>query len=159
MSKILVCDDDQRHLDAAVEQLSRGHELTCVDSYEEAIGLLKPSTNIEVLLSDLLMPAEPYALGPQGMKFLGTSIPIGLILALRAAKVGVPLIAVVTDANHHNHPMSAAVDWLNPAYWNDKVTGLLHIEGSRVLIAHALLLADGRKDWAKALSVLQSDCC
>lgn len=146
--KILVVDDNRQHLAAAREQLESGNDLVATESYEEAIALLTPDTDIEVLLSDLLMPAEPYCLGPQGLKFLGHEIPIGFVLALRAAQVGVKHVAVITDASHHNHPMSAALDWIG------RTPLPFSINGATVRIAHAQLGADGRKDWAQALAAV-----
>ncbi|MDA1169435.1 MAG: hypothetical protein O3A36_03800 [bacterium] len=154
--KILVVDDNKKHRESALDQLSTDHEVVTLDSYESAIEVLQRGCNIDVLLSDLLMPAEPYCLGPQGLKLLGHEIPIGLVLMLRAAQVGIPLIAVITDANHHCHPMSAALDWIGPAYWNTNGNKLMKINTSTVLIAHAPLLDDGRKNWQAALCTLQN---
>lgn len=153
---ILVVDDTLRHLEAAREQLGSQHDLVTLESYEDAIQQLAPGTETQVLLSDLLMPAEPFMLGSQGLKFLGHEIPIGLVLALRAAQCGVQWIAVVTDANHHTHPMSAALDWLGPQYWVTGVHRCLRINTSTVLIAHAPLLPSGQKDWARTLQALLS---
>lgn len=152
--KVLVVDDDHRHLEAAREQLSDTYELNCLDSYEEAIKLLVRGHGFHALLSDLLMPAEPYALGGKGAQFIGQAVPIGLILALRAALVGVPRIVVITDASHHDHPMSAALDWLNPSYVLSGGQKILYINDSCVLVAHAPLLDDGRKDWASAFKTV-----
>ncbi|HSX25084.1 MAG TPA: hypothetical protein VLG69_03915 [Candidatus Andersenbacteria bacterium] len=152
--KILIVDDNGAHRASAVEQFGDDHEVVAIDSYENAIALLKPNCGFDALLSDLLMPAEPYCLGPAGLKFLGHEIPIGLVLMLRAARIGIPLICVITDANHHHHPMSAALDWIAPGYWRDDENALLQVNASRVLIAHAPLLSNGCKDWKKALSIL-----
>jgi len=152
--KILVVDDNSRQRAAAQAQLGEEHDLILLDNYEDAIKLLKSDTDLDVLLSDLLMPAEPHALGPDGFKFLGQEVPIGFVLALRAAMVGVKKIAVITDTNHHNHPMSAALDWINPAYWHGDRTELLAINNSQVLIAHAPFAADGSKDWGATLNLL-----
>ena len=135
--KILIVDDNTKHLEAA------------------RVLSLQPGTDIEVLLSDLLMPAEAETLGSNGMNYLGHEIPIGLMLMLRAAKAGVRHVAVVTDTNHHNHPMSAAVDWINPAYWSDE-ENLFNIGETIALVAHAPLLKDGSKDWAAVMRVLMS---
>lgn len=153
--KVLVVDDKELHLQAAREQLVN-HNLLTTDSYEEAIELLAEGSDIEVLLSDLLMPAEPYALGTEGLKYLGHEMPIGLVLALRAALVRVKMVAVITDANHHSHPMSAALDWIGSAYWASDKANVFNINGSRVLIAHAALDEHGRKNWQAALDVLTS---
>jgi CheY-like chemotaxis protein len=152
--KILVVDDSQKHLAAAREQLVNEHELITLDAYEPAVELLKPGTDIEVLLSDLLMPAEPCTLGREGLKFLGHAIPIGLVLMLRAARASVKHVAVITDANHHNHPMSAALDWIAPAYWCGDEEALFRINNAAVLIAHAPMTPEGVKDWRQTLQLL-----
>lgn len=152
--RILVVDDKQEHLQAATSQLGSAHQVETRDEYTEAVALLKEGAPFDVLLSDLLMPAEPQTLGKEGLRFLGHEIPIGLVLAFRAAAVGVKHVAVITDANHHNHPMSAAIDWINPAYWNKNDAELFVVNNTRVLIAHAPMTADGRKNWAEALAVV-----
>ena len=154
--RILVVDDAKKHRESALEQFGNEHKINAVDSYETAIAVLSSSEHgIDILLTDLLMPAEPYCLGKEGLKFLGHEIPIGFILMLRAAQIGVPQIVVLTDMNHHCHPMSAAVDWIAPAYWSSERNNIMQINQSRVLIAHAPLLDDGRKDWQAALCILQ----
>lgn len=152
--RILVVDDKQEHLQAATSQLGSTHQVETRDEYTEAVALLTEDAPFDVLLSDLLMPAEPQTLGKEGLRFLGHEIPIGLVLAFRAAAVGVKHVAVITDANHHNHPMSAAIDWINPAYWRDEKNRVFQVNESRVLVAHAPLTEDGCKDWAKALAVV-----
>jgi hypothetical protein len=154
--RILVVDDSLRHLEAARQSLA-DHELTLVDSYTAAQILLQKGAPFDAVLSDLMMPAEPQTLGPEGLKFLGHQIPIGFVVALLAARVGVKRIAVVTDANHHNHPMSAALDWIGSAYWDGKERPTFKVNGAAVLIAHAKLLPDGGKDWAAALEAVTDD--
>lgn len=154
--RMLVVDDALKHRQSALEQFGSEHKINAVDSYETAIRVLDESTHaLDVLLTDLLMPAEPYCLGPQGLKFLGHEIPIGFILMLKAAQVGVSEIVLITDMNHHSHPMSAAIDWIAPGYWNSNGNHIIQINQSRVLIAHAPILDDGRKDWKTALAILQ----
>ena len=144
--RILVVDDNPAHLAAAKEQLGKEHEPTLLDSYEPALELLSRSTDLspppfDALLCDLLMPAEPMTLGPEGMQYLGHEMPIGLVLAIRAATAGVQLVAVITDANHHNHPMSAAVDWLGvPLLTKDGVIWVQHAK-----------IQNGVKNWQHAL--------
>lgn len=150
--KILVVDDNPKHRKAA-EVLAAEHEVTTLDSYEPAIKLLQSGTDIDVLLSDLLMPAEEYALGGEGMNYLGHEIPIGFVLMLRAAQAGVKFAAVVTDTNHHCHPMSAAIDWINPAYWSGDGETCMQINNTKTMVAHAPL-KDGVKDWATVLKML-----
>lgn len=149
--RILVVDDNPRHLEAARDQLGDKNELVCLDNYEEAIARLRSSSSTEkkfhILLSDLLMPAETPTLGSKGMKFLGHEMPIGLILALRASMADVDGIVVITDTNHHNHPMSAAIDW---------VRGIHRIGNSWALYDHAPMTDDRRKDWRRALVRLRT---
>lgn len=152
--RILVVDDKQEHLQAATSQLGPAHQVETRDEYTEAVALLTEGAPFDVLLSDLLMPAEPQTLGAEGLRFLGHEIPIGLVLAFRAAAVGVKYVAVITDANHHNHPMSAAIDWINPAYWRQDGTRLFVVNDTRVLIAHAPMTSDGCKNWAEALEAV-----
>ena len=154
--RILVLDDSKKHLAAAEETLA-GHELTLVDSYGEAFRLLAPGAPFDAVLSDLLMPAEADTLGPEGMKFFGHQMPIGLVMVFAAVQAGVKRVAVITDANHHNHPMSAALDILGRVWWDNDVVQTFKIDGASVIIAHAPLLPDGRKDWAKAFKAVCAD--
>lgn len=154
--RILVVDDTKKHRESALEQFGNEHKINAVDSYETAISTLGSSEHIiDLLLIDLLMPAEPYCLSREGLKFLGHEIPIGFILMLRAALIGVPEIVLITDMNHHSHPMSAAIDWIASGYWNSEGNHIFQINQSRVLIAHAPMLEDGRKDWQAAFRILQ----
>lgn len=151
--KILVVDDSLSHRQAAEEQLGDDHHLIVLDNYGEAMNLLKPGTDIKVVLSDLLMPAESHALGPEGMNYFGHQIGAGWGVLFRAAGAGVKNIAVITDANHHNHPVSALLDFITSAYWRDGDKGFT-VNQSSVMVTHAPLLKDGRKDWSKALATL-----
>lgn len=62
------------------------------------------------MLVDLLMPASGESQGQYGNKFVGQEMPIGIFLALLAAKNGAKYVAVFTDTNHHQHPASACFD-------------------------------------------------
>ncbi|MEN9405485.1 MAG: hypothetical protein RLY47_444 [Candidatus Parcubacteria bacterium] len=66
--------------------------------------------NFDAVLTDLLVPASKQAQGPGGAHLVGQEMPLGSIIALLAISNGVKKVAVVTDANHHNHPASAAFD-------------------------------------------------
>jgi len=141
--RILIVDNQQEHLEAGRRQLSEIYPLVLCRTYEEAIKELSTST-IDVLLSDLLMPAEPQSLGEKGMRFLGQEIAAGFFLAIIAAKHGVGHVAVITDQDSHEHPMSAAVDWISPCV----------IDKTHVLITHARLKENGAKDWGHTLRQL-----
>ena len=145
--KILLVDDSVRHRRAGKRQLEAlGHEVTAVCEYGEARKLARDES-FDVALIDLLMPAEATTLGPEArVDHVGREIAIGFPLLLSLAG-SVKKIAVATDTNHHNHPMSAAVDW----FGRDQP---LVVNGSTVLIMHAPLCDDGKKNWEKALELL-----
>lgn len=122
--RILVIDDSPIHRAAAEQQLAH-HQTMVVGSYDEAEellmerydpaiigGMVRPE--YDVVLTDLLLPAGTKRQGPTGQRFVGQEMPIGVFLALRACQHGVPLVGVLTDSNHHDHPASACIDWLKP---------------------------------------------
>jgi len=152
MKNILIFDDSKRQIQAAREQFEdlEGFTLTVVSSYDEAQKFLK-GAKFEIFLTDLLVPAPDNNLGPRGFKYVGEIMPLGAILALVALKNGVPLVGVVTDSNHHDHPASSALDALG-GYW-----GEVHPIGESLLLSASNLLtrngsSDGElvKDWKKA---------
>lgn len=145
--KILIVDDSVRHRRAGKKQLEAlGHEVVAVSEYGEARKLAKEG-GFDVALLDLLMPAEATTLGPDARtEHVGREIAIGFPLLLSLAGL-VGKIAVATDMNHHNHPMSAAVDW----FLGDRK---LVVDGATVLIMHAPMSEDGTKNWGKVLECL-----
>ena len=145
--KILLVDDSVRQRRAGKKQLEAlGHEVTVVSEYGEARKLASESV-FDAALLDLLMPAEATMLGPDARaEHVGREVAIGFPLALSLAGL-VTKIAVATDTNHHNHPMSAAVDW----FLGDR---RLVVDGATVLIMHAPMSEDGNKNWAKVLERL-----
>jgi CheY-like chemotaxis protein len=111
---ILVVDDSPVHRDAAQAQLA-DHTLTVVGGYDEAeVEILCNGPSYDAVLVDLLMPASAKQQGREGMQHVGRQMPLGIFLALLAAKRDTPLIAVFTDADHHEHPASACFDAFNP---------------------------------------------
>jgi CheY-like chemotaxis protein len=110
--KVLVIDDTQVHLDAALQTLAE-HDVTICLSHEEATKLIHGRGNDpywDAVLCDLLMPAGPMAQGGEGLKFVGQEMPVGWALAIGAAVNGAKFVAVATDMNHHHHPASAMLD-------------------------------------------------
>jgi CheY-like chemotaxis protein len=146
--RILLVDDNIRHRRAGVQQLEAlGHEVIAFCGYEEARATAMKDKSFRVALIDLLMPAEPFMLGPDALeKYVGVEIGIGFPLALELARLGIPKIAIATDASHHAHPMSAVVDWFEGGVWNINAT-TLHI-------MRAPMTQDGPKNWAKILERL-----
>ena len=148
--KILIVDDSVRHRRAGIKQLEAlGHVVTAVCEYGEARELARKG-DFDVALIDLLMPAEATTLGEQArVDHVGREIAIGFPLLLSLAG-SVGKIAVATDTNHHNHPMSAAVDWFGR---NQKLV----VNGSTALIMHAPLCEDRAKNWENILERLLDD--
>lgn len=142
--RILLLDDNLRHRRAGVQQLEAlGHEVIALCDYGEARERAK-AEKFDVALIDLLMPAEPTTLGDEARKeFVGREIAIGFPMALELSRLGIGKIAVATDTNHHNHPMSAVVDWFH--------SSALEVNGAKVFIMHAPMCDDDTKDWGKVL--------
>ena len=97
--RILVIDDSEKNVSAALVQLDE-HDLRVSMSYVDGLDMLVgDSWTPEVVLSDLLMPAESQMLGPEGQRFVGQEIGVGLVIGMAAAEAGIPHVAVITDAN------------------------------------------------------------
>ena len=143
--RVLLLDDNLRHRRAGMKQLDAlGHEVVALCDYGEARERAKQE-NFDVALIDLLMPAEPTTLGTEARKeFVGREIAIGFPMVLELSRFGIKKIAVATDTNHHDHPMSAVVDWFH--------SDTLEVNGAKVIIMHAPMCGDGAKDWGKILA-------
>ncbi|MCX6761523.1 MAG: response regulator [Candidatus Moranbacteria bacterium] len=161
--KILVVDDNQKHLDSALATL-KDHNVTICNNYDEAVNLLegqyvdpkgkscysfeegaKALPYWDAVLCDLLMPAGENEQGPRGMRYVGQEMPVGWALALSAAFKGAKYVAVVTDMNHHNHPASALLDGLKGK--------VIKVEGAKVLMTNnpRFIGVGGAKDWGMVL--------
>ena len=145
--KVLLLDDSVKHRRAGKRQLEAlGHEVVAFSDYTEACERAK-SDSFDVALIDLLMPAEGMMLGANALKeHLGKEIGVGFPMLLILSKLGISKIAVATDANHHNHPMSALVDWFERTS--------MHVNGAHVLVMHAPMHEDGTKNWGEVLNQL-----
>ncbi|MDO8515706.1 MAG: response regulator [bacterium] len=137
--KILVVDDNSVHQDAAKAQL-KDHDLTVIESYAKAEELLRKACEYEVVLVDLLMPASERLQG-EGMRYVGQEMPIGIFLALLAAKGGAKYVAVFTDSNRHAHPASACVD----AFTCSSPSGLS--EPKRFIVEKATMILSNTQYW------------
>jgi CheY-like chemotaxis protein len=163
--KILVIDDNQKNLETAVDQLGKEHELVTVSSYEEAEGYLASNLShvyacdrwdnvkwdkdnkaikqsFDVILTDLFMPANKRGISSN---YNGADeIPYGLVIAMTARRLGIP-VAIVTNANHHSHPLLWAMDMLR--------TDKLNEEKWRFEFREEFCLGDD-KQWGWALEAL-----
>jgi len=146
--KILLLDDSIRHRRAGKRQLEElGHEVVAMSSYFEAEELARKET-FDAALIDLLMPAEGRTLGTEAAKeHLGREEGVGFPVAIQLARLGVKMVAVATNTNHHHHPMSAIVDWFG-------FSRPISINGAKVVFAHSPLNEDGTKDWPMVLRIL-----
>jgi len=153
---ILVVEDTEKHRESARKQFGSG-KFMLAGNYEQALGVLRPKDNqFDVVLTDLLMiKGGPQTMGNEGMKYIFDELPYGFPIAFLAAKLGVPYIAIVTDVNHHNHPMSAAIDPIGSSTYSVDESGLYKINKSILGIFHAPLDGNGRKDWKKVLETLR----
>jgi len=65
--------------------------------------------DFDVVLTDLMVLPSAQAQADRE-RFAREEMPLGTTIALLALYAGVKNVAVVTDANHHEHPASAAFD-------------------------------------------------
>lgn len=147
--KVLLIDDSpkQRRVGKATLE-ARGDHVTVFSSYVEA-RLASETQKFDAALIDLMMPSEGMMLSQEGFTdHLGREEGVGFPMIFALVMHGIPKIAVVTDTNHHAHPLSAMVDWFDQTSFT--------INGSRVLIRHAKFHPDGTKDWCHALDELNS---
>ena len=154
---IFVIEDTEKHQESARHQFKE-HTLTVAANYEEGKKFLETAHDrYQVLLTDLMMPKGGMdTMGPEGMKYIFDLLPFGFPLAFLAAKKRIPYIGIVTDVNHHDHPLSAAIDPISGAYFGGTTSeSLYRINDSTLGIFHAPFTEDGRKDWQKVLEVLR----
>jgi hypothetical protein len=107
--KILVLDDSKLHRRVACAVL-KDHNLTVVGTYGEAeMAIL--DEDFDAALIDSRVPASPQTRQTAlGQMYMGTEQILGPTLALLAITRGVKRVAVITDADHHDDPASAAFD-------------------------------------------------
>ncbi|MEK7560670.1 MAG: hypothetical protein AAB539_01810 [Patescibacteria group bacterium] len=152
--KILLVDDNARHRRAGIKDLEAlGHKVIAISDYWSALDYARNPGNerFDAAILDLLMPAEPTTLSPQAItEYLGREIAVGFPLILKLSQYGIRRIAVATDTNHHQHPMSAIVDWFQDG---QPITA----NGAKVLIMHAPPRSDGTKAWDEILNRLFKD--
>ena len=109
--KILVVDDSRENLMQAEKQLGAEHELHTVSTFSAAKAMLEKES-FDMVMTDVFMPGEPEGQGREGDQFVGKQIPVGLVVAILALKHNVRHICIVSDTNHHSHPLAWAMDSL-----------------------------------------------
>jgi CheY-like chemotaxis protein len=104
----------------------------------------RPRPQFDAVLTDMNMPMSRQTLAP-GVYQYDAEVPYGFILALRASQIGAKYVAMVTDTNHHQGAMSAAIDHLGEAYYRGTEEPF-EINGAKVLFLHAPFVEDAIKD-------------
>lgn len=130
--KILVIDDSALNREAAMAQL-KDHDLTVVGTSYEKSQKEVLSGKYEAVLVDLLMPANLEAVGSRGYEFFGQEMPVGIFLALLAAKNGAQFVGLFTDTSHHHHPASACLDRFNES---ESYPSPFTVEGATVILTN-----------------------
>ena len=144
--QILLVDDSPDHRSFGEDQLEDEHQVTTLSGYWDAVQRVQGKSEFDVALLDLLMPAETNKLGGKGMQHLGSEIDVGTKLSVKRALMGIPRIAVATDTGHHDHPVSAMVDWFGEPF---------SVGGSTLLWMHAPMI-EGKKNWREILNRLMA---
>lgn len=128
-----------RYSDDEIEQIlqEQGH-FKDDDGYWDKVRKMRKARNIkldfDIVLVDLLIPASDRAMGDRGQKYVGEEMPIGIFLALLAAKRPGPThIAVFTDINHHGHPGSACLDVFNES---EGTPTPFKVEGTQIFLSN-----------------------
>lgn len=133
---VLVFDDAEQHRQAALEQLADVN-LVVADTYDRAEELIL-AVRFDYVLLDLLVPASAKTMGNTGLQYVGQQMPLTPILAFLALSRGVKKVAVLTDAGHHDHPASAALDVLGQT---------MALGDSKVLLTNRGYLSPQGKRW------------
>jgi len=141
--KILIVDDRIENLEAAKKQLSE-HEVFVAQTLQEARSILVDfnvinQIGIDVVMTDVMMPAEEHGMGKKGEKYIGELVPVGLVVALLALGCNVSRVCIVSDTNHHDHPVAWALDSITVL--NHKKVGIECYCGARCP------KTEGIKDW------------
>lgn len=112
---ILVVDDSAENRARAKEQLvdsplPYNYELRIVGTYADAMRFIGEE-DWDVVLTDLYLPVSTFhkSLSVERIQ-VGQLVPYGFLIAFEAARKGASVVAVVTDANHHQDCLSAAFD-------------------------------------------------
>lgn len=131
---VLIVDDSATEMDRAVASIPAVYGVVAVNSHQAAMRELDASV-FDYVLADLYMPAlkghwlKAYS---YQLERVGRLVPLGLLIANEARAKGAK-VAIVTDANHHQDPISATFD-------SGGYPGLVY---------------DNHKDWAGSLAKLR----
>ena len=137
---VLIVDDLPENLETAVAEVTAyepSAEVVITTSYKKAYKLIWDG-EFDVVLSDLLMPCE------DSTRNVGEEIPVGFTMVVYAAKRGVKLVGVCSNANHHKNEHAHFLD-----LWSADVE-----REEPLQIGGANLLTSARKSWGDVFGVL-----
>jgi len=144
--KILVVEDSHKHREAAKKQLA-GHNVEIVVNFDDAVNVLTTRGHeFDVVLTDMLMPkGGTSCMGEKGMEHLFVQAGYGFAIAWVAVSNGISHVAILSDASHHDHPMSWAMDFLRTPITKG---------GIEVIFSNNCLIKTGVKNWIGMLNSL-----
>ncbi len=122
--------------------------------------------DLDVVLTDLMMPAERGGLSDKGFPFVGKPVPYGFAVALHALKAGVERVAIVSngqadDGNHHNHPILYACDQIEGVIVENRLSAFVgyrcpHMSEEKLPNTTS---PSRIKDWAEVLNRITGVSC
>lgn len=150
--RVLIIDDKIRHLKGAKEQFNSDdrYELITANCFSEAKKHIVRS-NIDIIMTDIMMPGEKDGQGNEGENFVGKLMPIGLVIILLALKEEIEDIYIVSDEGHHDHPILWALDSIRKS----------ETEWERVKWGYDAYLDENNKwikDWKEILTGEKESC-
>jgi CheY-like chemotaxis protein len=116
---ILVVEDEPKHQESA-RVLLANHDIQIVGNFDEAADLITGGSkyspnqgnkrNYDAVLTDLFIPqGRGDCIADNDI--VQQQMPFGYPIALMATKEGIPYVAVVSDANHHEDPIGYSLDF------------------------------------------------
>jgi hypothetical protein len=91
----------------------------------------------DVILTDMNLPMSSKELHPEVYRH-NEQVPYGFVIALRAAKVGVKFVAMMTCTGRHDGPLSKSLDFISgPSYGRDSFAPNFEINGAKVMFVHS----------------------
>lgn len=153
-TRILVVDDKPENLEAA-KALAPFDEVEIItkSGYGEAMRHLREN-EVQVLLTDFLLPTDTWALGGCCQNHEFKLEPLGLMLLFEAAKRGVKFGRAVMDTGPAlDHPMAHAFSCF---IWDDHGKRIFDLNGMRALVSDGYGYSDdkGRRDWRLVMRAL-----
>ncbi len=116
------------------EGLTKEARAERMDFYDEVKKQATVHPDFDVVLADLLVPASEQQQGDKGLRYVGKEMPIGIFIALLAAKNGTKYAAVFTDSSHHDHPVAACFDAFNDDGESNPVPFM--VNGCKVILSN-----------------------